>query len=192
MSLTPSNAGMRTAAAILDTAAGVLAQRPDASMNEIAAAAGVGRATLYRHFPSREVLLRSLAAAGDHELATNIAAAGLDDVAVPVALRRLLRAMLAVGDHYVVLINDRRIPGRESIEEVSQGIDRPIGELFERGRSDGTFRDDVDLLILRQLFAALVVRAIESGWSREVGLENAAERTASLFLHGVSRRPDTA
>jgi TetR/AcrR family transcriptional repressor of mexCD-oprJ operon len=185
MTLPPSNTGLRTSAAIVDTAAQVLAQRPDASMNDIAAAAGVGRATLYRYFPSREALLRALAAAGDHELATRIADAGLDDVSVPVALRRLLRAMLTVGDHYVVLISDRKIPGRQELEEVSLGIDRPIDVLFERGRSDGTFRGDLDLLILRQLFGALVVRAIESGWSHEVGLENAAERIASIFLDGV-------
>ena len=39
----------------------VLLRNPDASMSEIALMAGVGRATLYRHYESREVLVQSLA-----------------------------------------------------------------------------------------------------------------------------------
>ena len=48
----------RVAEAILDVAANLLAGGGEApSMADIAAAAGVGRATLYRHFPTREDLI---------------------------------------------------------------------------------------------------------------------------------------
>ena len=39
----------------------VLLRNPDASMSEIALVASVGRATLYRHYESREILVQSLA-----------------------------------------------------------------------------------------------------------------------------------
>jgi len=42
---------------ILDVARSALAADPDASLNSIAKAAGVGAGTLYRHFPSREALV---------------------------------------------------------------------------------------------------------------------------------------
>jgi len=52
----------RVAAGILEVAATVLAERGEAaSMADVADTAGVGRATLYRYFPSREALLRALA-----------------------------------------------------------------------------------------------------------------------------------
>jgi AcrR family transcriptional regulator len=42
---------------ILEVARDALASAPEASMNSIAKAAGVGAGTLYRHFPNREALV---------------------------------------------------------------------------------------------------------------------------------------
>jgi AcrR family transcriptional regulator len=42
---------------ILDVARDAFAATPDASLNSIAKAAGVGPGTLYRHFPNREALI---------------------------------------------------------------------------------------------------------------------------------------
>ena len=92
-----SSSHLTTSGAILETAAQLLAQH-DASMGEIAAAAGVGRATLYRHYPTREALLTALAEQAVEEVATRIADAGLDRVSVPEALERLARAVVSVGD----------------------------------------------------------------------------------------------
>ena len=47
----------RVSAAILDGAAQIFAvQGEQASMNDVAEASGVARATVYRYFPSREAL----------------------------------------------------------------------------------------------------------------------------------------
>lgn len=48
-------------AAIEEAGIDVLLRNPDAGMSEIALAAGVGRATLYRHFDSRKSLIQALA-----------------------------------------------------------------------------------------------------------------------------------
>ncbi|MYB34208.1 MAG: helix-turn-helix transcriptional regulator, partial [Gammaproteobacteria bacterium] len=60
-SQTPSPPRRRPSrAAIIDAAVGVLARNPDASLATIAEAAGVGRATLYRHFPGRNDLIDAI------------------------------------------------------------------------------------------------------------------------------------
>ncbi len=64
----------RSIASIVDAATECLGRRPDASMTEVAAAAGVGRATLYAHFRSRAALLE---AAFDPDIAADILATTL-------------------------------------------------------------------------------------------------------------------
>src|SRR5688500_7631998 len=52
----------RVASAIVEAAAHALAQDGDISMAEVADAAGVARATLYRYFPNRHALVDAVAA----------------------------------------------------------------------------------------------------------------------------------
>lgn len=54
---TQRKAAARNHAVILEVARHLLAESPQASMNEIAKRAGVGAGTLYRHFPTREDLI---------------------------------------------------------------------------------------------------------------------------------------
>ena len=89
--------------AILDAAAQVLRRRPDAAMADIADEAGVGRATLYRYFPTRESLLRGVAHTGTAELADGIEAANLDELAVDRAIGRLTAVFLHTGAKYAPL-----------------------------------------------------------------------------------------
>ena len=55
----------RVATAILDGAARMFAvEGEQTNMNDVAAAAGVARATVYRYFPNRQALLDELARVG--------------------------------------------------------------------------------------------------------------------------------
>src|SRR5918998_1502382 len=99
----------RVAAAILDGAAQVFAlQGEQANMNDVAAAAGVARATVYRYFPNRDALLDELAQAAVRDVDARLASARIDEVAPEEGIARAVRALLDVGDPIVLLV--RRHP----------------------------------------------------------------------------------
>jgi AcrR family transcriptional regulator len=173
---------LSTRGGILDTAAHLLAER-DASMAEIATAAGVARTTLYRHYPTREALLEALAEQALGELSERIADAHLDTAPVPEAIERLARALLTVADRYIVLVRERAKPHHE---ETERHIGGPLRAVFERGVATGVLRADITADAQLQLFGSLVTGALEAGLQRELGVEQAADVVTSLYLRGAA------
>ena len=95
----------RVAVAILDGAAHVFALQGDqANMNDVAAAAGVARATVYRYFPNRETLLDELAQSAVRDVEERLTSARIDAVPADEGIPRAVRALLDAGDPFVVLV----------------------------------------------------------------------------------------
>lgn len=82
----------RSIDAILGAARVILGERPDATMEDIAGAAGVSRQTVYAHFPSRDALLLALVTAAASEYDALLDDAGLDTTAPVEALTLFLSA----------------------------------------------------------------------------------------------------
>ena len=82
----------RSIASIIDAALEALASDPDASMAEIARRAGVVRATIYMHFPTRESLLDAVMENATGQVAEAIREAEPDRGEPKEALERVLLA----------------------------------------------------------------------------------------------------
>ena len=176
----------RTAAAILDAAARTLAEHGgSANMAEVAAAAGVSRATLYRYYPSREALLEALATEALAEAGARIADAGLERAPIDEAIGRIVRALIAVGDRYAVLIHEQVEPNPDEIERT---IAAPIRAVLTRGVDSGRLRDDIPAEVLHELFGGLLAAAVKIISRRLLGLEETAAATTALFLEGARPR----
>jgi AcrR family transcriptional regulator len=176
----------RTASAILDAAAQVFSEQGTAAnLADVAAAAGVSRATLYRYYPNREALLRALAAHALTELGSRLNDAGLERATVKEAIERLARALVAVGDRYSVLASDQCPPDEAEAERL---VVAPMRAVFERGIASGVLRQDLPADVLRTLFQGTILAAIKLTQRHQLGAEEASAAAAAVFLDGARPR----
>ena len=174
----------RVAGAIVDAAAHVLADRGEqASMGDVAAAAGVARATVYRYFPTREALLAELARRAVDDAGRRLAAARIGDVDAQDGVARAVRALTEVGDAFVVLASERVRPDRAEFERV---VGAPLRSLFERGQASGSIRQDVPASLLVEGLLGLAAGALAA--TPALGREDAIAATTRLFLDGARQR----
>ena len=146
----------RSVARILDAAVDALASDPEASMAEIARQAGVVRATIYVHFPTRDALISAITARGLAEVSAAIESAEPARGAPAEALERVITAAWgALGRfHALVAINTGLPPGELHRRHAPLlGVLEP---LIERGQRDGTFRRDVSATWHLSMILALV------------------------------------
>jgi len=173
----------RSIAAIVDAAIEVLSERPAASMEEIAAAAGLARQTVYAHYPSREALLRAVV---DRALAQTVAAidAAEPDEGTPVdALDRLVSASWQTLERYPLLM-DLRAPLTPAEEHALHGpILERLERLIRRGQRAGDFDRRLTPAWLLAAFLGLAHAA-----AQEVAAGRLSAEDASRTLRESVRR----
>jgi TetR/AcrR family transcriptional repressor of mexCD-oprJ operon len=174
----------RVAGAIVDAAARVLADRGEhASMMDVAAAAGVARATVYRYFPTRDALLGEVARRAVDEAGARLAASRIAEVPAEDGVARAVRALTEVGDAFVVLAREHVRPDREQFE---RAVGAPLRSLFERGQTEKTIRADVPPSLLVEGLLGLAAGALAA--MPALGREDAIAATTRLFLDGARLR----
>ena len=134
----------RSVAAILAAALVALASDPDASMAEIARRAGVVRATIYVHFPTRESLLDAVM---EHAVAQVAQATSDAEPERGEPTEALERVLLATWQrlsqfHGLLAINTARLSAKE-LHRRHLPVTTLLVPLIERGQKQGVFRRDV-------------------------------------------------
>jgi AcrR family transcriptional regulator len=149
-------------------------QGVDASLRDVARRAGVGLGTLYRHFPTREVLLETLLRASFDALAARARELEASD-APDEALVSWLHEIIAFTheNRGVIALMMGAIEDLDSVLHASCATLRAAGAaLLARAQAEGTARADLDGAELFDLIAALA-------WLREQ--PSHAPRTDRIF-----------
>jgi AcrR family transcriptional regulator len=173
---------------ILAVAARELSGNPDASMDDIARAAGVVRRTVYGHFPSREELIGGIADEAAREVDEALGR-GLDDAASPIdALVDSTIATWEIGDRYRLLIAlaQRNLTGAGIRDHLRPARERLAG-LLEEGARRGQFAGHLPAPVLAHGLESMLLgllQAVNDGlWESAEPARDAAR--ACLIAAGV-------
>jgi AcrR family transcriptional regulator len=172
----------RSIAAITNAALEALASDPDVSMAEIARRAGVVRATIYMHFPTREALLDAVMEHATGQVADAIRSADPGRGEPKEALERVLLAtwrQLSLF-HGILAINMNRLSAKE-LRRRHLPMTTQIVPLLERGQATGVFRNDVSAEWLIAVVRAIVHVAsteLQGGRLSDVDVERTMLTTA--------------
>jgi AcrR family transcriptional regulator len=174
---------------VLRSAAALLTRNATATMDEVAKAAGISRATLHRHFAGRDALVRALEALGIAECEAALDAARLDEGPASEALRRLVREIQPVAGLLAFLYGENEL--WEAEDDGWSGLDKRIGSLFLRGQQAGEFRIDLSSLWLTEALYGLVAACAWAEQGGRVARKDFTHMIAELLLGGVLRREES-
>ncbi len=161
--------------AILEAGYRLLSSNSGASMADIAEAAGVGRATLHRHFATREDLMSALAKRALKELSQAIETATKDAPSYTEGLRLALEAVIPLADRQAFL----------TLEAADHDIDiarayeqerKETAAAFDAAKFEGSFAKDIPA----EWMVAMYDAVIDAAWTL-VRAEDATPKQAAKF-----------
>lgn len=137
----------RSVGAILRSAKEILATQPNASVEDVAAAAGVSRQTVYAHFRTRDALLSAVIDDITGEAVAAMDAARLDEGPAADALLRLLDASWRTLRRYPRLLAAAATMTTQDTDadhDRHRAVFDHLDRVLARGQRTGEFADDVD------------------------------------------------
>jgi AcrR family transcriptional regulator len=170
---------------ILEATTELIAADPGVSMERVAAAAGVSRATLYHHFHSRDALMDALTDQSIGEVTAALAAARPEQGSPEQAMERVLRAAWQVIGRYrgLVIVN-QRLERAELRARLAPAL-APVRALLVRGQDGGAFDSELPVEWLVGTITDLIhaaSRQVTSGAMDAGAAERVLLRTARAAL----------
>lgn len=175
--------------AVLEAAGKVLATNPGASLARIAEEAEVGRATLYRHFSSREGLIRALAIESMREI--DEATADIESRATSArhALELVFEAVIPMGERYHFLTREAGLfEDAEFLREFDRQT-REMRELIEAAKAEGSIVAHVPTAWVVAAIDGLINVAWETVDAGSVAPNDACGLAFRTLMDGLSPKP---
>jgi AcrR family transcriptional regulator len=182
-------------AEILDAAARVFSARPyhHVLIDDVAAAAHVGKGTIYRYFETKEDLHFAAILYGFDALAAALSAAPVRDARPAERLERIAREVIAFfrirGDlSKLVMEDEQRFEARtEELSKRKEVLQRLVEQCLADGAASGVFRV-VSVHAAATFFRGMIRAAVDSRNPEETP-EGLAAGILEIFVHGVGKRP---
>jgi AcrR family transcriptional regulator len=174
---------------VLNAAARVLSHNQGASLSEIADAAGVGRATLYRYFPTREELIRELSIQAldetDAATASTLSAGSAEEY-----LRDLTNALVPLGDKFHFLMTNRSAHKDEVVRDRYVRQLEQVEETVEWLKDEGVYAADIPTAWAVSVIDMLIYTAWQAVHEGRIARNEVADLLMRTLLTGLGPGPD--
>ena len=173
---------------IVEVAARMVGEDEHVGMAAIAAAADVSRATVYRHFPTREALTDAIRRQALESGEQAIVDCRLDEGTAGDALRRLVEAWLDIAERYgfAQLVGHPGRPlGDEGRAHRRRAFGEPLIALFARGRDAGEFSTALTPEWATRMFGATVIAGARAGDDGTLPRADAADTVFHTLTQGL-------
>ncbi|MEM7465003.1 MAG: TetR/AcrR family transcriptional regulator [Pseudomonadota bacterium] len=171
--------------AIIEAAFQTFGQRPGASLGTVAERAGVGRATLHRHFSSRHDLMVALAQIAIKELNEAVDAATADAKSHTDSMRLALGAIIPLASRQWFLSHETV----EDDPEIAAAYESDIAELhteIEAAMAEGGIAADLSTEWIAEVYLNLIYAAWTMVRTEEATPSQAADMAWRTFMKGVA------
>lgn len=176
---------------VLRSAAALLTRKSTATMDEVAKAAGISRATLHRQFAGRDALVRALEELGIRECDAALDGARLDEGSASEAVRRLVAEIEPVAALLAFLYTENQLFEGDAQHVGWAHLDQRIGDLFRRGQESGEFRIDLSPAWLTEALYGLMASGAWAVMDGRVAAKDFHFMTVELLLGGALRREES-
>ncbi|MGV9413670.1 TetR/AcrR family transcriptional regulator [Nocardia sp. NPDC003693] len=179
----------RTVRAILDAAERVLSENPNATLEQIAEAAGVARTTVHRRFANRDDLVRTMALSAWRRMDAAVDAARPLSAPPMVALHQATANVIQIkyGATYAL---DRAVESDPEIAAIQAEVFAKCDAALARAQTEGLIDAGADLLWARRVYIALIGETVHGDTTLDgtADPDALASRLIDTFLAGVGPR----
>ncbi|MEM8837635.1 MAG: TetR/AcrR family transcriptional regulator [Pseudomonadota bacterium] len=180
-----TNIKLSTRDAILEAAFEIFNERPGASLGDVADRAGVGRATLHRHFNSRDALMVALAETALNELNEAVDEAVANAETHTEGLRLSLAAIIPLASRQWFLSHEPV----EDDPKIAAAYQADVEELFkeiEGAKTEGSIAHDLPTKWVAETYEGLIYAAWKLVREEEATPSQAADLAWRTFMNGVA------
>lgn len=174
---------LRNRAALLDAAADVLAVAPEASLSEVATRAGLGRATLYRHFESRDALRAAIREEALARASAALAGADLPSCDTREAIRRSAAALVPLGMRFRILLTEGADTDADFLAARNAAL-APLWAVLDKGIRTGELARSANTAWLGLVLAGLLMTAVRAAGAGVIDPLDAGDLVADTFVDG--------
>ncbi|MCD4534710.1 TetR/AcrR family transcriptional regulator [Nocardioides sp. cx-169] len=186
---------MQTRDEVLDAALRCLIADPTASLGEVAGAIGIGRATLHRHFASREALLHEIGQRaldrwerGQAEADMAGATHSGDAAVIEACLRRMLATFVRDAEDFSYALTDPCMVVMPDLLARMSALQELEVAFFAAAQEAGVLRRDVPAAWLSHTTYGLLIASRDALQAGDVARRGLADLVVSTFLQGVAGR----